>query len=200
MTDFTLSSFGAIAATLFVAELTDKDAFFMIAMSAKLRARVVFFAGATAFTFTTLLFVTLGSVLVTIVPVYWVRLAGGLVMIAFGLWEARGFVGMGQVEEEESRVRKARSPWKAFLALVAALAILDIAGDATEVLTIVFAARYSNPILVFTGAYAGLISATASEAALGNRLGRFLTPGRLRVISALVFVVLGAGIILLDSA
>ncbi len=200
MTDFTLASFGVIAVTLFVAELTDKDAFFMIAMSAKLRARVVFFAGASAFVLTTLLFVAVGSALVAVVPVYWVRLTGGLVMLAFGLWEARGLVGMGRVKEEESRVQKAGTPWKAFLALVGALAILDIAGDATEVLTIVFVARYSNPILVFAGAYAGLVSATAAEASVGNRLGRLMTPRRMRVVSALVFVVLGVAIIFLDSA
>lgn len=60
MADSTLASFGLIAATLFVAELTDKDAFLLIAMSTKIRARVVFLAGATAFALTTTLFVTLG--------------------------------------------------------------------------------------------------------------------------------------------
>lgn len=119
-------------------------------------------------------------------------------MLAFGIWEARGLVGMGQVEEEESRLLKTRSPWNTFLALVGALAILDIAGDATEVLTIVFVAHYSNPLLVFTGTYAGLVLATASETALGNRLGRLFTPRRLRVVSAAVFVVLGAAIIVLN--
>lgn len=195
MTDY-LTTLGGIAAAIFVAELADKDAFLLITVSTKVRARVAFLAGATAFALTTALFVTLGAVIVNFVPVYWVRLAGGAVMVAYALWEARGLVGAGEVAKEEARVGKTARPWRAFLALVAALALLDIAGDATEVLTIVFVARYADPLLVFLGAWAGLACASAVETALGNRLGKVLTPGRLRYVSVAVFLALGAYIIL----
>ena len=198
MTDF-LTSFGAIAGAIFLAELADKDAFLLITVSTRVRAYVAFLAGATAFVITTTLFVTLGSVLIAFVPVYWVRLAGGVVMLAYGIWEARALVGLKQVEKEEAKVEKSGSPWRAFLALVAALALLDIAGDATEVLTIVFVARYADPLLVFLGACTGLVCASALESALGSRLGRVLTPGRLRFVSVAVFLALGAYIILLNS-
>ena len=196
MADFSLASFAAIAAALFVAELTDKDAFLLIAVSTKVRVRVAFLAGATAFAFTTTVIMTLGSLLITVVPVYWVRLAGGVVMVAYGVWQARGLVGQKVVEEEESRIQKAGSQWRVFLTMVAALALLDLAGDATEVLTIVFVARYSNVALVFSGVLTGLVAATAVETSLGNRLGRYLTPNRLRYISAVVFLALGVFIIL----
>ena len=196
MADFSLASFAAIAAALFVAELTDKDAFLLIAVSTKVRVRVAFLAGATAFTFTTTVIMTLGTLLITVVPVYWVRLAGGVVMVAYGVWQARGLVGQKVVEEEESRIQKAGSQWRVFLTMVAALALLDLAGDATEVLTIVFVARYSNVALVFSGVLTGLVAATAVETSLGNRLGRYLTPNRLRYISAVVFLALGVFIIL----
>ncbi|MDG6901512.1 MAG: TMEM165/GDT1 family protein [Nitrososphaerota archaeon] len=194
-----LASFGTIAAVLFVTELTDKDAFLLIAVSSKVKWRVAFFAGATAFTLNTLLFVAAGSLIVAFVPVNWVRLAGGVVMLGYGLWEAKGLVGKKAAEEEETRVQKARSPWGAFLALVAALSLLDLAGDATEVLTIVFVAQYADPPLVFTGVIAGLIAATALETTLGNRLGRILTPSRLRYLSMGVFIALGAAILLVYS-
>lgn len=193
-----LASFGGIAGAIFLAELVDKDAFLLITVSTKVRAYVAFFAGVTAFTMTTTLFVTLGSVLIVFVPVYWVRLAGGVVMLGYGLWEAKALVGLSGVEKEEAKVEKTGNPWRAFLALVAALALLDIAGDATEVLTIVFVARYADPLLVFSGACAGLYCADALETALGNRLGRFLTPGRLRYVSVAVFLALGAYIIVLS--
>ena len=138
MTDFSLVSFGTIAAVLFVTELTDKDAFLLIAISSKVRWHLAFLAGATAFTLTTFIFVVAGSLIIAFVPVNWVRLAGGVVMLAYGLWEARGLVGTSTAEEEESRVQKARSLWAVFFTMVASLALLDIAGDATEVLTIVF--------------------------------------------------------------
>ena len=197
MTDF-LASFGTIAGTIFLAELADKDAFLLITVSTRVRAYVTFLAGATAFVITTTLFVTLGSVLIAFVPVYWVRLAGGVVMLAYGIWEARALVGLAEVEKEEAKVEKSGSPWKTFLALVAALALLDIAGDATEVLTIVFVARYADTLLVFLGACAGLICASALESSLGSRLGRVLTPDRLRYVSVAVFLALGAYIILLN--
>jgi Ca2+/H+ antiporter, TMEM165/GDT1 family len=165
-----------------------------------MRVRVVFSAGAVAFIFTTTVLVTTGSLLVAFVPVYLVRLAGGVVMIAYGLWTARGLMGLGAIEVEESRIESKGTAWGSFFALVAALAVLDLAGDATEVLTLVFVARYQDPILVFLGACFGLISATAVETALGNRLGRLFTPRRLRVGSAAVFLTLGTLILLFNSA
>jgi Ca2+/H+ antiporter, TMEM165/GDT1 family len=200
LTDFTLAAFGTVALTIFVAELTDKDAFLLIALSTRVKARLVFLAGAVAFVFTTTVIIALGSALIAVVPVYWVRLVGGVVMVAYGLWQARGLVGMGAVAEEESRIEKAKSAWKTFAAMVAGLALLDLAGDATEVLTIVFVARFPNPVFVFSAACVGLLSATAVETTLGSRLSRLLTPYRMRAVSAAVFLILGVSIILLNSA
>jgi putative Ca2+/H+ antiporter (TMEM165/GDT1 family) len=195
-----LVSFGAIAITLFVTELTDKDAFLLITLSTKVKARIVFLAGATAFTITTIILVTAGSLLTSLVPVYWIRIAGGVIMLGYGIWQARGLLGMKAVMEEESRVQKAGTPWKAFAAMVGALALLDLAGDATEVLVIVFVAHYRDLLFVSTAVLLGLLSATALETALGSRLGSLLTPKRLRIVSAVVFLLLGAGILLLNAA
>ena len=199
MTDFTLAAFGTIAITIFIAELTDKDAFLLIALSSRVRARLVFLAGAVAFIFTTTVIIALGSALIVVVPVYWVRLAGGVVMIAYGAWEARGVVGMGAVAQEESRIENAQSAWKSFAAMVAGLALLDLAGDATEVLTIVFVARYPSALFVFSAACVALLSATAVETTLGSRLGRLLTPRRMRLLSAGVFLIIGVSIVVLNS-
>ena len=194
MTDL-LTSFGAIAGSIFLAELADKDAFLLITVSTKVRVRIALLAGVTAFTVNTALFVTIGAALTALIPGYWGRLAGGVVMLAYGLWEARSLVGLREVQEQEEKVEKTRSSWKAFLALVAALSLLDIAGDATMVLTIVFVAHYADPLLVFFGACAGLFSAATVETALGSRIGKFLTPDRLRYLSVAVFLTIGALII-----
>jgi len=199
MVDLSIASFATIAATIFVAELTDKDALLLLAVATRVRARLAFLAGATAFTITTTIIVAAGSLIVTIVPVYWVRLAGGAVMLGYGLWEAKGLVGEKEVEAQESRIAHSDSPWKVFLALVASLALLDLAGDATEVLTVVLVAQYASPIFVFSSVCVGLYSAAAVEAALGTRLGRLLTPRRLQIGSAVIFILLGLFIILLGS-
>ena len=193
-----LSSFVQIAAALFVTELVDKDALLILGVSSRGRPALTFLAGVTAFTITTGLFVSIGSVLVLYVPIVWIRLAGGAIMLGYGAWEARGLVGAKVSEAEGSRVEKQKSAAGFFLALVAALVLLDVAGDATEVLTIVLVANYAEPLLVFGAACAGLYAATALEAALGSRLGLLLSPWRLRVLSAMIFFVLG-GFILLTS-
>ncbi len=197
MVDPFIAAFAAIASALFVTELTDKDAILILTLSTRVKARDVFLAGSSAFVITTAVIVTLGTFLVTFVPIFWVRVAGGSAMIVYGLWQASGLVGQKAIEQEESKLERARDGWKAFLAMVAALVLLDLAGDATEILTIVFVAQYSDALLVFTACCVGLIAATAFETALGNRLGRVLTPSRIRYASMVVFLLLGAYIILL---
>jgi putative Ca2+/H+ antiporter (TMEM165/GDT1 family) len=166
-------------------------------VSARVKGWVTFLAGALAFTLTTTLFVTLGSLVVLVVPVGLIRLAGGLVMVAYGLWGLRGVVGQKAVEKEETRVEKTGTALKAFAALVVALALLDVAGDATEILTIVYVSQYGDLLLVFSGCLVGLYVATAVEAALGSALKRILTPQRLRYVSAAVFLILGLSILVL---
>jgi len=191
----TAASFVAVAAALFVTELTDKDSLLLIAVSTKVRVWITFLAGATAFVITTTIIITLGAVLIAAVPVDWVRVGGGLVMIGYGLWQARGLVSQRAVNEEESKIPKAGSLVRVFVALVVTLAVLDLAGDATEVLTIVMVANYRDPIFVFSSVCTGLLAATAVETTLGSRLGRLLTPRRLRIGSAVVFVGLGSLIV-----
>ncbi|HEV2137218.1 MAG TPA: TMEM165/GDT1 family protein [Nitrososphaerales archaeon] len=191
-----LISFVTIAGALFITELTDKDALLILSVATRVSATIVFLAGAVAFVFDTAVIVSLGALLLTIVPIFWVRSAGGAVMLVYGLWEARGLAGKGTVDREESRIKKSGSTWKVFLTLLGSLIVLDLAGDATEILTIVFVAQYVNALLVFVAGSLGLVAATAVETALGNRLGKILTPRRIRFGSMLVFLALGAAIIL----
>ena len=199
MPELSIISFATIVATLFVAELTDKDALLLIAVSTKVKAWLAFAAGATAFTITTTIIVAAGSLIVAVVPVEWIRLAGGTVMLGYGLWEARGLIGKEAVERQESRIARTGSAWRVYLALVASLALLDLAGDATEVLTVVLVAQYGAIFFVFSAVCLGLISAAAVETALGNRLGKLLSPRRLQIGSAAIFIILGLAIILFGA-
>ncbi len=195
MSDF-VTTFVAIASALFVTELTDKDALLILALATKTRAVTVFLAGSTAFVLTTIVNVTAGSVAASFVPILWIKVAGGTVMVAYGLWEANGLVGQKLVEEEEKKLEKKRDGKGEFLWMVGALALLDLAGDATQVLTIVFVAQYSAILLVFAATCVGLIAATATQTVLGKGLGKMFTPQRLRYVSIVVFLVLGAFIII----
>jgi len=185
--------------TVFIAELTDKDALLLIAVSTKVKAWLAFSAGVTAFTITTTIIVAAGSLMVSVVPVEWIRLAGGVVMVAYGLWEARGLIGKEAVGRQESRIARTGSSWRVFFVLVGSLALLDLAGDATEVLTIVLVAQYNALLYLFSAVWLGLVSAAGVETVLGNKLGKLLTPRRLQIGSVVIFILLGFSIILVDA-
>jgi putative Ca2+/H+ antiporter (TMEM165/GDT1 family) len=195
MNGSTVTAFAGIATTLFTAELTDKDALLLLALASRMRGLRVFLAGATAFVLTTSIIVTVGAFAVTVIPILWIKLAGGAVMLAYAMWEARGVIGQRVIGEEAGRLESTKDGYRAFILMVGALALLDLAGDATEVLTIVFVAQYSDAILVFSAACVGLLGAAAVETTLGNRLGKMLTPRRIRYASVALFLLLGTFIL-----
>lgn len=184
-----LAAFATIVATIFIVELTDKDALLLLALATRIRPRTAFLSGAMAFTITSAVIVTAGYFLIKVVPIYWVRVAGGFVMIGFGLFE---YLRKG---EERVNVKAQGSEWAVFLGAVSMLVLLDLAGDATEVMTIVFVARFSDALLVFFGAVLALMLASGVETFLGARLGKVLSSGRVRILSLVVFVAIGIVII-----
>ena len=184
---------------IFIAELTDKDALLLLTLATRFKAWVVFAAGSVAFTITSAIIVTVGRFLIIYVPVSWVSLAGGAIMIGYGVWN----FSSGQRSEDEVADVEKKLPFKSskgmqsiFLSAVSFLVLLDLAGDATEVLTILFVARFGNALLVFIGAVTALVAATAVETTIGNRLSRILSANRIRIFSTLVFLVIGTTAIL----
>jgi putative Ca2+/H+ antiporter (TMEM165/GDT1 family) len=191
-----------VASGIFVVELTDKDALLLLALATRIKPWIVFAAGVTAFTITTTIIVTIGQLLLTAFPVFWIKIAGGVIMIGYGLWQ---FFKVSK-EKEEKELAKDRNKFlayssrrnllSAFAGMVSMLAILDLAGDATEILTIVFVARFGNAILVFVGALTGLVVATAVETTAGNRLSKLFSLARIRLFSLVVFLIVGSALII----
>jgi Ca2+/H+ antiporter, TMEM165/GDT1 family len=193
-----LGAFITAMGTVFVAELADKDALFLLALATKTRASLVFVAGSVAFTMTTAIIVLLGSVLVAVVPVVAIKLAGGSIMLGYAVLEYYRFSNEERrVDKREERLleRSGRGAWSIFVPAVLTLIALDLAGDATELLTIVLLARYQDALLVFAAAVSGLVAAVAVETALGNRLGRVLSPKRIKYLSIAIFTVIGLTVI-----
>ncbi|MGH9918926.1 MAG: TMEM165/GDT1 family protein, partial [Nitrososphaerales archaeon] len=184
--------------TIFVAELTDKDALFLLALATKTRASLVFVAGSVAFTITTAIIVLLGSVLIAVVPVVAIKLAGGSIMLAYAALEYYRFSNEERrVNKREERLLESggRGAWSIFIPAVLTLIALDLAGDATELVTIVFLARYQDALLVFAAAVLGLVAAVAVETLLGSKLGRVLSPRRIKYLSMAIFTVIGLTVI-----
>jgi putative Ca2+/H+ antiporter (TMEM165/GDT1 family) len=186
-----------VASAVFVAELTDKDAFLILTLATRHRSWFVFAAGSVTFAITTAVITASGYFLVNVFPVYWIKIAGGGIMIGYGLWQFLKVSEKELAKEEEKLLIRisTKSMWPAFVTAVSMLALLDLAGDATEVLIIVFVAHFNNVILVFASALIALIAATALETAVGNRLRNHLSLKRLRLFSLLVFTIIGTTIL-----
>lgn len=139
-----------------------------------------------------------GSALVSYVLAYWIELAGGVIMFAYGVWSySKGLGTKKRIDGEEGRSHQTsgRSGIYAFLAMLLSLMILDLAGDATELVSVLFVAQYGQILAVFFGAVAGLVAASALETMLGNKLGKLLTARGARYLSTAVFLIIGTVII-----
>jgi putative Ca2+/H+ antiporter (TMEM165/GDT1 family) len=191
--------FLTIVVTIFVAELTDKDALLLLSLATRMSPLLVFAAGAVAFTISSAIIVLLGSFLVEYVPIFWVKIAGGVIMIGYAALEY--LLGLRAEKNPDKKVEKfsknlGKREAYAFLGILVSLIVLDLAGDGTELVTIVFVAQFANALLVFAGAVTALVAASAVEAALGSRLSTLLSAKKIRYVSVVVFLVIGSVIIL----
>jgi putative Ca2+/H+ antiporter (TMEM165/GDT1 family) len=193
-------AFTTIAVAIFIAELTDKDALLLLTLATRIRPFTAFAAGSLAFTITSAIIVTAGFLLSDVVPVFWIKIAGGAIMIFYAFYQYFSFrKDQRDLMREENRITSrtaSKSALMSFLTAVSMLIVLDLAGDATEVLTIVFVARYQNLILVFVSCVAALVAASAVETVLGNRLGKALSIERIKILSLAVFLIIGSIIVL----
>ncbi|MCL5067872.1 MAG: TMEM165/GDT1 family protein [Thaumarchaeota archaeon] len=188
-----LVAFSTIVVTMFIAELTDKDALLLLTLAMKLKSRTAFAAGSTAFTISSAIIITAGYFLLQILPVYLVKLVGGIVMIGYALWQYFSEEGEAEGRMVERAIQ--RTGWRVFLSAISLLILLDLAGDGTEVLEIIYVAHYANVLLVFLGSITGLIIASALETIIGGKLVRVLSIARIRIFSLLVFLIIGTVVI-----
>ena len=180
--------------------MTDKDALLILALATKIRPRIVFVSGLVAFTITTAIIVLLGSFLISVLPVFWITLSGAVIMIAYGVWLLLGIRNDDEdgLKDEETKLlarSEEKNAWSIFLGIVPMLVLLDLAGDATEILIIVFVANFQNVVLVFVGSLLALAAATALETTVGHALSRVLSLHRIKLVSSLVFLTLGIVVI-----
>ncbi len=192
------AAFLTVVGTIFLAELTDKDALLLLTLATKTNPWRVFAAGSIAFSITSAIIVLFGKVLVNFVPIFWIKLVGGVIMLGYAVFQyAQGLREERNVQKRGEKLASGRtsSDLAAFLAVLASLVVLDLAGDATELLTVIFVAQFDNLLLVFSGAVIALVTATAIETILGNRLGKVLTARGIRYLSIVVFLIIGSVVI-----
>ncbi len=176
-------AFLLVFATIAGFELGDRTNFALISFTAREPPLPAWIGAAAAFLATTILAVVIGGVAVAFLgPDLWlVRLAGGLLLLAYAAYLAIG-------PESDGATRAGRSVLTtAFLMIF----LLEL-GDTTMILTINFVATYADALLVGGAAALGLVTVATVACLLGPRLGERVEPAALRRIVAGLLALVGA--------
>jgi putative Ca2+/H+ antiporter (TMEM165/GDT1 family) len=174
---------------VFVAELPDKTALAAMVLASRNSPLPVLLGTAAALTVQSVVAVAAGS-LVSLLPAQAVhRVAGAVFLLsAVVMWVRK------ESAEQASSTRDRPGFWRTAW-LVFVVVFIAEWGDLTQIATAALAARYAAPMAVFVGATAALWSVSAIAVLVGHRAGRLLSPAVTQKVAAVVFALVGAGLL-----
>ncbi|RLI96537.1 MAG: UPF0016 domain-containing protein [Candidatus Aenigmatarchaeota archaeon] len=172
-----------------LAELGDKSQLCIFIMSSMTRCHLHVFAGVMlAFALADGIAVFLGSWVSGLLPMGILRMASGLVFIAFGLVSLYGDGVSGKCD---SRIR---SPFIGAFTMI----FLTEWGDKTQIMSGIMSTLY-NPVLVFSGVITALAGLSLLAMATGSVASKKVGEAKLNNITAVAFIVMGAAFLLLPG-
>jgi putative Ca2+/H+ antiporter (TMEM165/GDT1 family) len=193
-----MSALLSAAAVVFVAELGDKTQLVALGFGARFRLAPVLGGMAVAYVGASTLSVALGALVGTALPSGVVRVAGGVLFLAFALWTALDVdedpSGAGLAEGGSGRGGRDGSALRVAGSVAVAVFVAEL-GDKTMLATATLASQ-GDPGAVFVGATIGIFLAGALGALLGRALGGRLPARTVRFGAAALFAVFGVALIL----
>jgi putative Ca2+/H+ antiporter (TMEM165/GDT1 family) len=180
-----------IFAVVAILQLPGKSNFGVITLAARHPYRDVFLGASVGLGAATVVSVTLGYAAETVLAPYllWVKVAGGLVLMAFGV---REILRVPDPVHEPGEGTPAVAHTARQVRLVAlSLAFLLEMGDNTQILAIVFVASTGNVLLVFAAATTALVLITAISSRGAGYLQAHVPEERLRVVLGGLLVAVG---------
>jgi Ca2+/H+ antiporter, TMEM165/GDT1 family len=185
-----LAVIAAVFPVIFLGELPDKTMFASVVMATRGRPVAVWLGATAAFAVHVVIAITLGVLLIHILPHRAVELAVALTFFAgagFALYEAvRDREDGGDAAPAPAALRRRRT-----VAATFGLVFLAEWGDLTQVLTVNLAARYHAPLPVAAGALFAFAAVAGVAVAGGQGLLRFVNVTVVRVITAILLLGLG---------
>ena len=180
-----------IFAVVAALQLPGKSNFGVITLATRHPHRDVFIGASVGLAAATIVSVTLGYGAETILGPYllWVKVVGGLVLIAFGIREI--LAAPGPVHEPgEGSPAVAHTARQVRLAAFGLTFLLEM-GDNTQILAILFVASTGNVVLVYVAATAALILVTAISSRGAGYLHEHVPEERLRAILGGLLIAVG---------
>ncbi|MDP9034765.1 MAG: TMEM165/GDT1 family protein [Myxococcota bacterium] len=196
--DLAVSVFGVI----FIAEVPDKTALAALVLATRYKALPVFLGAAAALSIQSLVAVAAGS-LFALLPARPVHVGAGMVFLASAaiMWVRKepslGDTPVDSHGADNQGKQSGGAPgfWRAAVAVFGVIFIAEW-GDLTQLATAAIAARERAPLVVFASATLALWVVTATAVLVGNRTARILSPRLVQKVAALLFVAIGAALLL----
>lgn len=188
-----LAVVGLAFAAIFVVELPDKTFIAALVLSTRYRPLLVWIGVGLAFFLQVLIAVTAGQ-LATLLPETLVRgVAAAIFLVgAVVLFKSAPGADVEEAEAEEEYAAKATEARTGFKAVAASFLVLFAAewGDLSQLLTASLAAKYEDPLSVFVGSWAALLTVSGLAVLAGRLLLRYLKLSLLHYIGSAVCLVI----------
>jgi putative Ca2+/H+ antiporter (TMEM165/GDT1 family) len=180
-------SFGLI----FVAELGDKTQLMVFTLALRYGGRPVLLGAFLAFALLSGSAAIVGKSLGELLDPELIRTISAWVFILFGLFM---FFKRGGRDDAEEQIKPS-----ARAGLIAAFSLIAISemGDKTQIATLLLSVKYQNFSSVFLGSLAALSLASFIGILVAGRLHKFIPSGYITPVSALLFILMGIGTLIL---
>ena len=181
--DLIVEAFTVSLLSTAAAEFGDKTQLGLIMLAASLRKPGSIYLGMIAgFAFVAGVGVLIGQALLTIIPLSVLTLVSGFIFVAVGLLMFRIDVDKGATAK-----RLGSGPFQAASLMI----VLTELGDKTQIVTIALAARFAQPIAVFSGVLLAFAVIDGLSIILAGTLGKRLPTDKIKKASAIMFIALG---------
>lgn len=187
--------FAAVAAL----QLPGKSNFGVITLATRHPAKDVFVGASLGLGVATAVSVSIGYGAETVLGPYltWVKVVGGIALIAFGVREiARAPAPVHEPGEGTPQIAQTARQVRS---VAFGLAFLLEMGDNTQILSILFVASTHNVLLVYVAATAALVTVTALSSHAARYLREHVPEEHLRVVLGTLLIAVGALTIVLSA-
>lgn len=178
---------------IFLAELPDKTSVTILLLATEYQPLAIFLGASTAFVIQSLVAVLFGN-LISHLDSKLVHICAGILFLGFAviMWRQQASYSKDINLSPKRRVANfIKSTTTAFITL-----FIAEWGDLTQLATATLAAKYREPITIFTAATFALMSVTAISIVIGNLTKGFFHRQLLQRTAACAFALVGIGLLI----
>jgi putative Ca2+/H+ antiporter (TMEM165/GDT1 family) len=180
---------GSVFVVNFLGELPDKTALAVLFLATHHNVFGVFAGAAGAFAIQSVIAVTLGTVLLHLVPPQIIHMVSGALFLVFAVWM---WIKKAEMDGELLHMKQGHT--HSFIrSAMTAFGVIFVAewGDITQMATATFAAKYHAPVLIGFAATLALWTVTGFTVAVGHYAKTFIPQKVFRKFAAVAFALVG---------